>query len=108
MEEIKLIVSGDFNFKPSNYLYTKLLDITHLVDPSFGTDSITVFANNTTSWKFNLGLKFNLNKKIDYTLVSKDLAKDITQKVIFDELSKIKNKEIHLSDHFGLLTSLKI
>jgi len=101
----EIIVCGDFNFPPSNPLYSELLTLTKLIDASKDDGPITVSKNNTN----RQGLyKNGSDVKLDYTFVSYGLSKNISSRVIFDDLYEIKGKRVHLSDHFGLQTQLNI
>lgn len=106
VEDIKnqkenLIVAGDFNFSPESTFYTDFLNETGLVDPLSDTNSITISRNNTHKNGF---YRMRTDGKSDYTFVSREISKDISQKVIFEELIRIKDRDVNLSDHFGLLT----
>jgi endonuclease/exonuclease/phosphatase family metal-dependent hydrolase len=100
-----LIVSGDFNFSPKNSFYSKLLKTRELTDPLLDSKLVTVSSKNTN----RQGLyKNDSNVKLDYTFISKRLFNKVKSKVIFDKLFEVDGQKVHLSDHFGLLTTLEV
>ncbi len=100
-----LILSGDLNFSPDSKFYEQLINQCHLSDSSNQDDLITVSPKNTNRSGF---YKNSQNEKLDYTLVSHSLSKNISSKLIFDKPYQIGNKKQHLSDHFGLLTNIAL
>lgn len=103
-EKAPVIATGDFNFTPNEQQYSFFLQQTQLTDPFSGCDIVTVSKTNTN----RQGLyKCHYNEKIDYTFLSQSI-KLKNQKVIFDDMFPIGKRQLHLSDHFGLLTTIEI
>jgi len=101
----EIIVCGDFNFSPKNQLYSEFLKMTKLQDSSKNSNLITVSKYNTN----RQGLyKNGENLKLDYIFLSNKLSSGSRSQVIFDSLYDLRNKQIHLSDHFGLVTRLNV
>ena len=75
----------------------------NLYDPLRDEDIITVSKENTQRENF---YKTRKDTRLDYILLSKDL-KNTSQKVILNDLYRLKRKNIHLSDHFGLMMEVE-
>jgi endonuclease/exonuclease/phosphatase family metal-dependent hydrolase len=100
----KIILTGDLNFAPEESLYSELIQKTSLADPSENAGLITFPGINTNRKGFHIGYS---SCRLDYTLVSKDMAVR-KQQVIFKDKFNIRGKWRQLSDHFGLLTEIEI
>lgn len=100
------IVCGDLNSLPDSKEIAKLKSECDLVD-SLGLDSYTVDPKNLNrGWIMNMfgdGNKY----RPDYTLVSSNI-KIIESRIMFEKTKLVLKKEIHMSDHFGILTTINI
>jgi len=101
-ERERTIVAGDFNISLTDNLYKEIEEKTNLFDPLRGENLITVCKNNTQRKNF---YKIRKDARLDYILISKDL-KNISQRIILNDLYTIRGKKIHLSDHFGLMVEI--
>jgi len=99
IETERTIVAGDFNISFSENMYKDMDEKANLYDPLRDEDIITVSKENTQRKNF---YKIRKDTRLDYILLSKDL-KNTSQKVILNDLYRLKRKNIHLSDHFGLM-----
>lgn len=99
IEKERTIVAGDFNISFSENMYKDMDEKANLYDPLRDEDIITVSKENTQRKNF---YKIRKDTRLDYILLSKDL-KNTSQKVILNDLYRLKRKNIHLSDHFGLM-----
>ena len=98
----RCVLTGDFNFVPSNALYTKLTE--HFIDPLAKTEKITITPENSHR-KFLPSHK----NRVDFTFLSPDIAKGASAKIIFNTSVNMGNgRKHHLSDHFGLRTILRL
>lgn len=98
-ERKRMSVAGDFNISLTENMYQELEEKTCLFDPFRYENVITVSKENTQRKNF---YKIRKDSRLDYILLSKDL-KNTSQKVILNDLYRLKRKNIHLSDHFGLM-----
>jgi len=103
LEKGKVIVAGDFNISFTDSMYQQFEEKTNLYDPLRGKEIVTVSKENTQRKNF---YKIRKDSRIDYILLSKDL-KNISHKVILKDLYRLKRKNIHLSDHFGLMMEVE-
>lgn len=101
-----IIIAGDLNNDPDSTLILNFKDKHDLVD-TLGTNEITVDNNNLNR---NGILKlFGDNKpyRTDYVFVTKDMNIGKSE-VIFKTSQKVNGKNIHLSDHYGVLVKLNV
>lgn len=96
------ILSGDLNIIPANKLYKQFTQ--HLVDPLAGTTKKTISMSNSHRRYLP-----RYENRIDYTLLTRDLARSAIMKIIFDRKVPMgRGKNHHLSDHFGLRTEINV
>jgi endonuclease/exonuclease/phosphatase family metal-dependent hydrolase len=96
----RTILTGDINYLPNNDLYQKIIGI--LTDPLYNSDLETISPKNTNRNNWSKS-----NGRIDYTFISRDMSKTVSQKIVFQHPVKLDNGEYHhLSDHFGVWTDL--
>jgi exonuclease III len=101
------ILSGDCNFTPHDPEHHLMEKSTGLVDPMEIVYYPTVSPQNTNRKKSLIWPKYSLRH--DYTWISKGLSSYLhQQKIIFDQPYPIKKKLIHLSDHYGIWTELRM
>ncbi|MDD3999097.1 MAG: endonuclease/exonuclease/phosphatase family protein [Candidatus Shapirobacteria bacterium] len=93
------IVAGDFNIEFTESIYRELDEKTNLYDPLRDENLVTVSKENSQRKNF---YKIKRDKRLDYILISKDL-KYIGYELILEDLYRLNKKNIHLSDHFGLM-----
>ncbi|KKU11146.1 MAG: hypothetical protein UX14_C0002G0010 [Parcubacteria group bacterium GW2011_GWF1_45_5] len=102
-----IISTGDYNFTPHDQEHRFMEKAGGLTDPLEITYFPTVSPKNTNRKKSFIWPKYSVRH--DYTWLSKGLLKKLhKQKIIFDTPYKIKRRFIHLSDHYGILTELKV
>lgn len=101
-----IILCGDINTFPDSPEMTNLKNDCGLSD-SLDVNSYTVDPKNLNrGWLMNIfgdGNKY----RSDYTLFSPNI-KIKESKVVFEEAKFVSGKETHISDHFGILTSVEI
>ncbi len=102
-ERERAIVAGDFNVSFTENLYKALEEKTNLFDPLRDKNIITVSKENTQRKNF---YKIRKDSRLDYILISKDL-KNLNHKVVLNDLFRLKRKNIHLSDHYGLMMEVE-
>ena len=100
------VFSGDFNFQPSDALYKTLRSQLKIIDPLLTSTKPTVVKSNTNRKAFFWPKE---NARVDYTLLSANpnLTR-VRQQIIFEQTYQIRNRELNLSDHYAILTELKI
>jgi len=101
----KAIITGDLNFTIYDGQYGKFIKKSRYLDPLGTVYAPTVSPRNTNREHSLIWPKHSI--RVDYTLISKNLGNQLKkQKIIFDKPYQAKNKLIHVSDHYGILTEL--
>jgi endonuclease/exonuclease/phosphatase family metal-dependent hydrolase len=94
------ILAGDLNIIPHNTLYRHMMKTYH--DPLSRSKSVTVTPLNS-----HRRFMHKLHGRIDYVLVTPDLAPRVRAHVIFDRMIRLPGgSRHHLSDHFGVWTQI--
>lgn len=100
----KMLVSGDFNTIAGSSDYEYFMKESELTDPSFGKKIQTFNPEAVIGIARPFSRMIYGNNKLDYTLYKGFNPEQVTQKTVLNK----KVEGIWLSDHYGLLTEVKL
>jgi endonuclease/exonuclease/phosphatase family metal-dependent hydrolase len=102
-----IIVCGDFNLEPKSENY-QLLTKNNFYDPLHGSKEYTYSTDNVNIQRLIKTIIPIQSRRMDLMLFKGLKPADIEQKIVFKNKEMFKNKEIQISDHYGLLSKIKL
>jgi len=96
----KIIFGGDFNFDINSSSYQVIIDNYKFYDAFVNVKGNTITTDNLNRQSFFMA---KMDKRIDFIFLKGFSFENISGDIIFKEPYFMKNKKLHISDHYGLV-----